>query len=284
MHNTSINQISSARCFGGEQRFYQHTATSTQCEMKFGVYLPPQALAGQACPALIYLAGLTCTEETFPIKAHAQQLAAELGVILISPDTSPRGDDVAKGDHWDIGLGAGFYLNATEAPWVQHYQMESYITEELYALIQQQFAPTRISLMGHSMGGHGALTLAFRHPDKFASVSAIAPIAAPVDVPWGQKVFAAYLGADQQADSQGWSAHDATRLIRAKGAKFAQILVDQGMSDQFLNQLLPDQLEAACAAVGQPLTLRRHDGYDHGYYFIQSVIGEHLRFHAGLSV
>lgn len=281
MQNVSIKQISSNRCFGGEQRFYQHTSTSTQCEMKFGVYLPPQALAGQACPALIYLAGLTCTEETFPIKAHAQQLAAELGVILISPDTSPRGDDVAKGDHWDIGLGAGFYLNATEAPWAQHYQMETYITEELYGLIVQQFAPTRISLMGHSMGGHGALTLAFRHPDKFALVSAIAPIAAPVDVPWGQKVFAAYLGADQQADSQGWSAHDATRLIRAKGAKFAQILVDQGMSDQFLNQLLPDQLEAACAAVGQPLTLRRYEGYDHGYYFIQSVIGEHLRFHVG---
>lgn len=274
-----MKQISSNRCFGGEQRFYQHMAASTQCEMKFGVYLPPQVLAGQACPALIYLAGLTCTEETFPIKAHAQQLAAELGVILISPDTSPRGDDVAKGDHWDIGLGAGFYLNATEAPWARHYQMESYITDELYGLIVEQFTPTQISLMGHSMGGHGALTLAFRHPDKFASVSAIAPIAAPADVPWGHKVFTAYLGADQQADSQGWSAHDSTRLIRANGAKFARILVDQGLSDQFLDQLQPDQLEAACAAVGQPLTLRRHDGYDHGYYFIQSVIGEHLRFH-----
>ncbi len=274
-----MHLISTNRCFGGEQRFYQHMATSTQCEMKFGVYLPPQALAGQACPALIYLAGLTCTEETFAIKAHAQQLAAELGLILISPDTSPRGDDVAKGDHWDIGLGAGFYLNATEAPWAQHYQMETYITDELYGLIVQQFTPTQISLMGHSMGGHGALTLAFRHPDKFASVSAIAPIAAPADVPWGHKVFTAYLGADQQADSQGWSAHDSTRLIRANGAKFARILVDQGLSDQFLDQLQPDQLEAACAAVGQPLTLRRHDGYDHGYYFIQSVIGEHLRFH-----
>lgn len=270
-----MQQLSSARCFGGEQRFYQHSATSTQCEMKFGVYLPPQALAGQACPALIYLAGLTCSEETFAIKAHAQQLAAELGLILISPDTSPRGDEVAKGDHWDIGLGAGFYLNATEAPWASHYQMEDYITDELYTLIQQQFAPTQISLTGHSMGGHGALTLAFRHPDKFASVSAIAPIAAPADVPWGHKVFTAYLGTDQQT----WSGHDATRLIRATGAKFNRILVDQGLSDQFLQQLLPDQLEAACAAVGQSLTLRRHDGYDHGYYFIQSVIGDHLRFH-----
>ncbi|MEC7119780.1 MAG: S-formylglutathione hydrolase [Pseudomonadota bacterium] len=269
-------KLTAQRCFGGEQRFYQHYATSTQCEMKFGVYVPPQALAGQACPAVIYLAGLTCTEETFAIKAHAQQMAAELGLILISPDTSPRGDDVAQGDHWDIGQGAGFYLNATQAPWAAHYQMERYIVDELYALIQQHFQPSRLSLMGHSMGGHGALTLAFRHPEQFASVSAIAPIVAPVDVAWGQKAFSAYLGEDQTL----WSAHDASRLIMAQGRQFDEILVDQGLADQFLSQLMPERLEAACQAVAQPLILRRHEGYDHGYYFIKRVIEDHLRFHA----
>lgn len=275
MQTVSLKQISSNRCFGGEQRFYQHNATSTQCEMKFGVYLPPQALAGQACPALIYLAGLTCTEDTFAIKAHAQQVAAELGLMLISPDTSPRGDAVATGDYWDIGQGAGFYVDATQAPWASHYHMETYITQELYGLIQQHFLPTNISLMGHSMGGHGALTLAFRHPQQFASVSAIAPIAAPMDCPWGVKAFSAYLGDDPTR----WAAHDASRLVVANGALFDAILVDQGLNDQFLNQLGIDTFEAACLSAGQALTLRRHAGDDHGYYFIQSVMGDHLRFH-----
>lgn len=267
--------LNSSRCFNGEQRIYQHASTVIGLPMKFGVYLPPQALAGEQCPALFYLAGLTCTEETFAIKAHAQQIAAELGVILISPDTSPRGDEVAKADSWDLGQGAGFYLNATQAPWAPHYRMESYLIDDLYPLIKNTFNVSRVSIMGHSMGGHGALTLALRHPELFASVSAIAPIAAPMDSPWGVKAFSNYLG----NDSMQWAEHDASRLIEAKGKHFDSILVDQGLEDQFLDQLHPDRLEVACARVGQPLNLRRHAGYDHGYYFIQSVIADHVRYH-----
>jgi S-formylglutathione hydrolase len=267
--------ISSSRCFEGEQRFYQHDSTTIGLPMKFGVYLPPQALAGEVCPALFYLAGLTCNEETFPIKAHAQQIAAELGLILVSPDTSPRGDEAAKADYWDLGQGAGFYVDATQAPWAPHFQMESYLCGELYPLIKNTFSVQRVSLMGHSMGGHGALTLALRHSELFASVSAIAPIAAPMDCAWGVKAFTSYLGEDQML----WAAHDASRLMQAKGKLFDSILIDQGLEDQFLNQLHPDRFEAACASVGQPLNIRRHAGYDHGYYFIQSVIADHVRYH-----
>lgn len=267
--------LNSSQCFNGAQRFYQHDSSVIGLPMKFGVYLPPQALAGASCPALFYLAGLTCTEETFAIKAHAQQIAAELGMILISPDTSPRGDDVAKADYWDLGQGAGFYVDATQAPWTPHYRMESYLCDELYPLIKNTFNVQRVSIMGHSMGGHGALTLALRHPDLFESVSAIAPIAAPMDCAWGVKAFTSYLGNDQTL----WAEHDASRLIEAKGKLFDNILVDQGLEDQFLNQLHPDRLEVACARVGQPLNLRRHAGYDHGYYFIQSVIADHVRYH-----
>jgi S-formylglutathione hydrolase len=271
-----MNLVSSHVCFAGEQRFYQHESVVLGVRMRLGVYLPPQALQGQACPVLVYLAGLTCTEETFAIKAHAQQLAAELGLILVSPDTSPRGEGVAQGDHWDIGQGAGFYLDAVQMPWAAHYRMESYLCEELRCLINAQMQTTHWGVMGHSMGGHGALTLAFRHPDQFASVSAIAPICAPMDVPWGQKAFGAYLGADQQM----WQEHDATRLILDRGACFDLVLVDQGMSDQFLNQLMPERLEQVCHQVGQPLLMRRHQGYDHGYYFVQSVMADHLHHHA----
>ena len=270
--------VQSNRSFDGEQRIYRFNSISLQGESKFGIYLPAQALAGQACPTLFYLAGLTCNEETFAIKAHAQRLAAQLGLILVTPDTSPRGEQVAQGDHWDIGQGAGFYINATQAPWAEHFQMESYIVEELYDLVIQQFAvqAERIGIFGHSMGGHGALTLALKYPEKFKSVSAFAPICAPSQCPWGEKAFSNYLGSDQAE----WLKHDATALVQTKTAHFADILIDQGLSDQFYSQLNPALFQQACQAAGQPLTLREHAGYDHGYYFIQSFIDDHLQFHA----
>lgn len=270
--------VQSNRSFDGEQRIYRFNSISLQGESKFGIYLPAQALAGQACPTLFYLAGLTCTEETFAIKAHAQRLAAQLGLILVTPDTSPRGEQVAQGDHWDIGQGAGFYINATQAPWAEHFQMESYVAEELYDLVIQQFSvqAERIGIFGHSMGGHGALTLALKYPEKFKSVSAFAPICAPSQCPWGEKAFSNYLGSDQAE----WLKHDASALVQTKTAHFADILIDQGLSDQFYSQLNPALFQQACQAAGQPLTLREHAGYDHGYYFIQSFIDDHLQFHA----
>ncbi|WP_333640517.1 S-formylglutathione hydrolase [Acinetobacter johnsonii] len=270
--------VQSNRSFDGEQRIYRFNSISLQGESRFGIYLPAQALAGQACPTLFYLAGLTCTEETFAIKAHAQRLAAQLGLILVTPDTSPRGEQVAQGDHWDIGQGAGFYINAIQAPWAEHFQMESYVVEELYDLVIQQFAvqAERIGIFGHSMGGHGALTLALKYPEKFKSVSAFAPICAPSQCPWGEKAFSNYLGSDQAE----WLKHDATALVQTKTAHFADILIDQGLSDQFYSQLNPALFQQACQAAGQPLTLREHAGYDHGYYFIQSFIDDHLQFHA----
>lgn len=270
--------VQSNRSFDGEQRIYRFNSISLQGESKFGIYLPAQALAGQACPTLFYLAGLTCTEDTFAIKAHAQRLAAQLGLILVTPDTSPRGEQVAQGDHWDIGQGAGFYINAIQAPWAEHFQMESYVVEELYDLVIQQFSvqAERIGIFGHSMGGHGALTLALKHPEKFKSVSAFAPICAPSQCPWGEKAFSNYLGSDQAE----WLKHDATALVQTKTAHFADILIDQGLSDQFYSQLNPALFQQACQAAGQPLTLREHAGYDHGYYFIQSFIDDHLQFHA----
>ena len=270
--------VQSNRSFDGEQRIYRFNSISLQGESKFGIYLPAQALAGQACPTLFYLAGLTCTEETFVIKAHAQRLAAQLGLILVTPDTSPRGEQVAQGDHWDIGQGAGFYINATQAPWAEHFQMESYVVEEWDDVVIQQFAvqAERIGIFGHSMGGHGALTLALKYPEKFKSVSAFAPICAPSQCPWGEKAFSNYLGSDQAE----WLKHDATALVQTKTAHFADILIDQGLSDQFYSQLNPALFQQACQAAGQPLTLREHAGYDHGYYFIQSFIDDHLQFHA----
>lgn len=266
------------KCFDGEQRIYQITSKSLKQVSKFGVFLPPQALKMQKCPAVIYLAGLTCTEETFVIKAHAQRLAAQLGLILISPDTSPRGDDVEQGDSWDIGQGAGFYLDAIQQPWAEHFQMESYLVKELYPLLMKEFpiAEQKVGIFGHSMGGHGALTLAWKYPEKFSSVSAFAPICEPSVCPWGEKAFSNYLGADQTE----WAKHDATQLVLNKGALFSEVLIDQGLNDQFYSQLHPENYQAACHKVGQKLTLRMHDGYDHGYFFIQSFIDEHLQFHA----
>ena len=270
--------IQKNKCFEGEQRTYQLESEYLKGNSKFSIFLPPQALAGQSCPTLYYLAGLTCTEETFVIKVHAQRLAAQLGLILISPDTSPRGDDVEQGDSWDIGQGAGFYINATQAPWQQHFQMESYLIDELYPLVVKEFPiqADAIGIFGHSMGGHGALTLAWKYPDKFKSVSAFAPICAPIDCPWGQKAFSHYLGDDQAQ----WKAHDATELVLAKGALFPEVLIDQGLEDQFYSQLNPAKMNQVCESVGQKISLREHAGYDHGYFFIQSFIDDHLQFHA----
>lgn len=284
MSQTPPELLNTHACFGGEQRFYRHTSSAIGLPMQFSVFLPPQALAGEKVPALLYLAGLTCTEETFMVKAGAQRLAAELGLALISPDTSPRGAHVpGEADVWDFGVGAGFYLDATQAPWATHWRMESYLMGDLLptALATLPIDGERLGIFGHSMGGHGALTLALRHPGTFKSLSAFAPICAPTQCPWGHKAFSGYLGADQSS----WIEHDATVLMQHQPvAPYpAGILIDQGLADKFLaEQLHPHLFEAACVAIGQPLTLRRHAGYDHGYYFIQSFMADHLRHHAAV--
>jgi S-formylglutathione hydrolase len=277
--------ISEHACFGGTQRFYRHDSREIGLPMRFSVFLPPQACLAKPegkVPALLYLAGLTCNEETFMIKAGAQRLAAELGLALIAPDTSPRGANVpGEADSWDFGAGAGFYLDASQAPWSRHYRMESYLTAELLPLLTSTLPldAEHIGIFGHSMGGHGALTLALRHPSLFKSVSAFAPICAPSQCPWGRKAFAGYLGADES----GWLAHDATALMTVlPSAPYpGGILIDQGLADQFLaEQLHPHLFEAACASAGQPLTLRRQAGYDHSYYFIATFMADHLNHHA----
>ena len=270
-------------CFGGAQRYYEHHSSEIGLAMKFSVYLPPKAVMGEKVPALLYLAGLTCTEETFMIKAGAQRLASELNIALICPDTSPRGAGLAgEADSWDFGVGAGFYLDATTKPWALHWRMESYILNDLLPLVGSKLPVDlqRLGIFGHSMGGHGALTLALRHPGRFKSVSAFAPIANPLNCPWGHKAFSGYLGEDKAE----WARHDASELMstQASAPYPAGILIDQGLADKFLieKQLLPEAFEAACAKADQPLTLRRHAGYDHGYYFIQSFVDDHLRHHA----
>ncbi len=273
-----IETLSEHRCFGGVQGFYRHDSVEIGLPMKFGVFVPPQAAQGPV-PVLFFLAGLTCTEETFAIKAGAQRYATELGLAIVTPDTSPRNTGIEGADaSWDFGHGAGFYLDATQEPWAKHFRMESWITQELRSLVLDQFPARadRVGLFGHSMGGHGALTLALRHPDLYQSVSAFAPIAAPTQCPWGEKAFTGYLGAERST----WVAHDATALVEA-GGKLPPLLIDQGLDDNFLAaQLHPHLFEAACRQAGQPLTLRRHTGYDHGYYFIASFIEDHLRHHA----
>lgn len=269
--------------FGGEQHFCVHASSSCGGPMKFSVFVPPQALVSGATPrpALYYLAGLTCTEETFVIKAGAQRVAAELGLVLVTCDTSPRKARFAGDDEsWDFGQGAGFYLDATEAPWSTAYRMETYVTHELRELVEASFPidRTKRGIFGHSMGGHGALTLALRWPALYQSVSAFAPISAPSQVPWGQKAFARYLGDDKTK----WADHDAVALLATRAFP-SKVLVDQGLADKFLErELRPELLEAACAAAKQPLQLRRHEGYDHSYYFIQTFMEDHLRHHASL--
>jgi S-formylglutathione hydrolase len=266
--------------FGGVQRFYRHASTCIGLPMRCAVYLPPQAAHGPV-PALFYLAGLTCTEETFPIKAGAQRDAARLGLALIAPDTSPRGTGIGgENTSWDFGIGAGFYVDATEAPWRKHFQMYSYIVDELRetVLAELPIDGTRLGIFGHSMGGHGALVLALRNPEIYRSVSAFAPIAAPSRCPWGHKAFSGYLGDDRRA----WQRYDASELVGHLARPFQHsILIDQGLADQFLaEQLHPECFEAACQAAGQPLTLRRQPGYDHSYYFIASFMPDHLEHHA----
>ena len=273
-----LELISEHACFGGVQRFYRHDSASVGLPMRFSVFIPPQLGAGKL-PAIFYLAGLTCNEETFMTKAGAQRVAAREGLMLIAPDTSPRGAGVeGETAAWDFGVGAGFYVDATEAPWSKHYRMDSYMTE-LRALVVDALDadPARIGIFGHSMGGHGALVLALRRPDLFRSVSAFAPIAAPSQCPWGQKAFGGYLGNDRSA----WRQYDASALMEGMQAPFPKgILIDQGLGDKFLaEQLYPEAFEAACSKAGQALELRRHALYDHGYYFISTFVEDHLRFH-----
>jgi len=275
-----LELVSQHRCFGGWQRYYRHDSAEIGLPMRFSVFVPPQAEQGRV-PVLFYLAGLTCTEETFMIKGGAQRLAAELGLLLVTPDTSSRGAGIpGEDDGWDFGTGAGFYLDATQAPWSKHYRMYSYVTEELYGIVTGELPgdAARTGIFGHSMGGHGALVLALRNPAKFRSVSAFAPVAAPSQCPWGHKAFGNYLGPDRTV----WAAYDATELMGKAQTPFpGGILVDQGLADAFLaEQLHPDAFEAACVQARQPVDLRRHEGYDHGYYFISTFMEDHLRFHA----
>lgn len=275
----TLQCIESIKEFGGYLNRYTHDSESCHCEMTFSVYLPPQVASGDV-PALYWLSGLTCNDDNARVKAGAQRYAAEHGIAIIFPDTSPRGDDVAdEVDRYDLGKGAGFYLNATQSPWAEHYQMYDYITQELPALLEKNLPLVAgvKSISGHSMGGHGALICALKNPDAYKSVSAFSPICNPINCAWGQGCFDAYLGDDTNL----WQAYDATALVDA-GAKVSDILIDQGTADEFYDerQLLPENFRAACEIEGQPLTLRMQEGYDHSYHFIASFIGEHIAYHA----
>ena len=272
-----MERVESHASFGGRQEVWKHVSDVLGCAMKFGIYLPEAAVRGEACPVLYWLSGLTCTEQNFITKANAQVHAARRGVIVVAPDTSPRGEGVADDPAYDLGQGAGFYVNATQAPWSAHYRMQDYVAQELPELVERHFAATSSrGIFGHSMGGHGALVTALRHPGRYRSVSAFSPIVAPSQVPWGQKAFSAYVGEDRSA----WKAWDAVDLV-ATATERLPLLVDQGEADEFLQgQLRPDLLRAACAAVGHPLTLRMQPGYDHSYYFIATFLGDHFAHHA----
>jgi len=273
----TIKNLSENKSFGGWQKQYSHHSTRLNCDMRFAIYLPPQAANAGKVPVLYWLSGLTCTDENFMQKSGALRIAAELGIAIVAPDTSPRGDDVANDDSYDLGQGASFYLNASQAPWNSHYQMYDYIVNELPQLIESKFpVSNKRSIAGHSMGGHGALTIAMKNPERYHSMSAFSPISNPMDCPWGQKAFTAYLGKDQET----WRGYDASELMRY-AKQFVPAKVDQGESDNFLiEQLKPEALAAAAKASGYPLALNFHPGYDHSYYFIASFIEEHLRFHA----
>lgn len=273
-----LTTISEQKCFGGLQGVYSHPSVSCGVPMRFAVFQPPQAIQGARLPVVTYLSGLTCSEENVVVKAGAQRAAAALGLLLVCPDTSPRGAGVADDEAYDLGQGAGFYVDATQAPWAAHYRMYSYVTRDLAAAVAADFPAdaARQGIFGHSMGGHGALTLHLKNPDLYRSVSAFAPIVAPMGCPWGEKAFGAYLGGDREA----WRDHDATALVAARPSA-AKILIDQGDADPFLaEQLKPELFAAACEAAGQPFELRLQPGYDHSYFFIQTFMDDHLRHHA----
>lgn len=277
MDNISVN-----RCFGGSLGYYRHDASTTRCSMRFTVFSPPQA-EEHSVPVLWWLSGLTCTEDNFTVKAGAYRKAAEMGLMIVAPDTSPRGEGVPDDDAYDLGQGAGFYLDATHPPWSEHFHMYRYITEELPELLFTEFSGSvnDQGIFGHSMGGHGALTIGLKNPDRFRSISAFAPIVAPMQCPWGQKAFSAYLGDDQSS----WREYDATELMTYAGDRSAypKILIDQGLDDDFLaGQLMPDKFAAACEAANQRLELRKHAGYDHSYFFIASFIDDHIQHHADI--
>ncbi len=273
----TIENLSINKSYGGWHKQYSHHSKVLNCDMRFAIYLPPQASNGTKVPVLYWLSGLTCTDQNFMQKAGALRIAAELGIAIVAPDTSPRGAGVADDDGYDLGQGAGFYVNATQAPWNRHYQMLDYVVNELPQLIESTFPVSdKRSIAGHSMGGHGALTIAMQHPDRYRSMSAFSPISNPINCPWGKKAFSAYLGKDQAS----WQHHDASVLMH-QAKQFVPARVDQGLADDFLTeQLKPQTLEAAAKANGYPLELHLHQGYDHSYYFIANFIEHHLRFHA----
>lgn len=273
----TIENISVNKSFGGWHKQYSHQSKTLNCVMRFAIYLPPQVSNGEKVPVLYWLSGLTCTDENFMQKAGAQRMAAELGIAIVAPDTSPRGEGVADDEGYDLGMGAGFYVNATQAPWNRHYQMYDYVVNELPTLVEAAFpVSNKRAISGHSMGGHGALTIGMLNPERYSSMSAFSPICNPVNAPWGIKAFSAYLGKDKTL----WSAHDASELMR-NASQFIPAKVDQGGADDFLSeQLMPEALEAAAKVNDYPLVLAVHEGYDHSYYFISSFIEEHLRFHA----
>jgi S-formylglutathione hydrolase len=274
-----MQQLEAHKLHGGDLQVWQHDSAATSTPMKFAIYLPPKANTGEKLPVLYWLSGLTCTEQNFIQKSGFAEFASHYNVIVVAPDTSPRGDDVANADRYDLGQGAGFYVNATQAPWSAHYQMYDYIVEELPALIEANFpANDQRSIFGHSMGGHGALMIALRNPERYASASAFSPIVAPSQVPWGQQAFSAYLGDDKDT----WQLYDTVNLVnQSQGKRQLPILIDQGLADEFLvEQLQPELLEQAAAQANYPMTLRRQAGYDHSYYFIASFIGEHITHHA----
>lgn len=278
--NTQLTQISVNRCFNGEQHYYSHESTATKTPMTFSIYLPDEALLGQRCPAVLYLSGLTCNADNVTHKAHFQQRCSELGMIFIAPDTSPRSsedDEVPNDERYFVGQGASYYVDATRAPWAENFNMQSYIVDELYDLLRSEFAISSIGVTGHSMGGHGALLLGFKFPSKFVSVSALSPVCAASESAWGQAAYTEYFGDDKAL----WAQADAAHTIATVGRQYSSILVDQGAADNFLaeGQLQTAKLQQACEKANQPLTLRYQAGHDHSYYFIQTVINDHIEHH-----